>query len=220
MQWYTRPDLFLWHSPHTKPRSPFDVVVAGKSLRVCTWPGVLKVVDSIAQEGCIWKLQALHLKANPLMGLLQISHFDFELPPFTKMKNIKQKINIVSIKINLVWPNFIAIVIKSLVVQLVITSWYIYIYFLIYKYKSFVSFFILTWFRIERKLVVGVERVALERIRSSGTKLMELKFTLLASEPHACTKLLAARTGEEVRQVNSRQRMLWVTEMMYLLPKD
>ena len=68
--------------------------------------------------------------------------------------------------------------------------------------------------------MVGVERVALESIRSPGTKLMELKFTLLASEPHACTKLLAARTGEEVRQVNSRQRMLWVTEMKYLLPKD
>lgn len=188
MQWYSRPDLFLWHSPHTKPRSPFDIIVAGKSLRVCTWSGVLKVVDSIAQEGCIWKLQALHLKANPLMGLLQISHFDFELPPFTKMKNIKQKINVVSIKINLVWQNFIAIYVK------------------IYEYKSFVSFFILifilTWFRIERKLVVGVERVALESIRSPGTKLMELKFTLLASEPHACTKLLAARTGEEVRQVH------------------
>lgn len=68
--------------------------------------------------------------------------------------------------------------------------------------------------------MLGVQRVALTRRRSEGAELMKLKIALLATEPHACTRFLAAHAGELLGRVYLQQSMMWVAEMEYLFPKD
>lgn len=79
VQRYIRPDLLLLQVPQGAPLEP--LFIAGNSLSGWGWDGKLICVDSMAQQGCIWKLHALHLKVNPLADLPQTSHLGHEIPP-------------------------------------------------------------------------------------------------------------------------------------------
>lgn len=59
VQRYIRPALFNFlHSPQVMSPAVFDV---GSSFKGCGWIGKLIWVERRAQQGCIWKLHALHL---------------------------------------------------------------------------------------------------------------------------------------------------------------
>ena len=57
-------------------------------------------------------------------------------------------------------------------------------------------------FGMEVELMLTMEGMSLERGGREGTKFVQLKITLLACEPFACTVLLATSARKELREQN------------------